>query len=239
MNDKILVVEDEISLQETLSYNLRHEGYQVEIAGDGVDGLRLAKEFHPDLVLLDVMLPRMDGFEVCKNLRADMDMPILMLTARADEIDRVVGLEIGADDYIVKPFSMRELMARIKTRLRLYHQLVDSRNKTEKISFIRSDLIEAGDLVLDIKRHEVRKNKLPLQLKPKEFDLLCYLIENSDRAVSRQRILEEVWGWDYIGDSRTVDVHVRWLRSKIEDDPSKPNKILTVPGVGYRFESQP
>jgi len=234
MGEKILIVEDEEILQETLSFNFKREGYEVETAGDGVEGLRLARTWQPDLVILDVMLPLLDGFEVCKALRAETDIPILLLTARVEEIDRVVGFEIGADDYITKPFSMRELIARVKTRLKVYHRLsstVPAKERDEP-----SDEIVVGNLVIDQKRHEIRIDDKVLKLKPKEMDLLCYLVENRGRAVSRETILEKVWGWDYYGGSRTVDVHIRWLRSKIEVDPAKPTRLVTVPGLGYRFE---
>lgn len=231
--DKILVVEDEISLRETLAYNFSHEGYEVQASGDGLEGLGIARSWHPDLILLDVMLPGMDGFEICKALRSETDIPILLLTARADEIDRVVGLEIGADDYIIKPFSMRELGARVKLRLKTYHQLqagrvVESPGEMEIMKF--------NDLMVDKGRHEVSLHGNPLPLKPREYELLIYLMENQGRVVTREMVLEQVWGWDYIGGSRTVDVHIRWLRSKIEADPGKPVRIITVPGVGYRFE---
>jgi DNA-binding response OmpR family regulator len=233
MPEKILIVEDEISLQETLAYNLKRQGYEVLIAGDGLTGLDLARKEHPDIILLDVMLPGMDGFEVCRELRKEMDTPILILTARDDEIDRVVGLELGADDYITKPFSMRELMARIKVRLRVSHLLQDKAaaapaEETEELKF--------GNLVIDLKRHEVQLENAPLALKPKEFDLLFYLAHNQGRVISRETLLEQVWGWDYVGDSRTVDVHIRWLREKIEKDPQTPERIITVRGAGYRFE---
>lgn len=234
MAEKILVVEDEKVLQETLAYNLKKEGYETRTAGDGVEGLKLAREWQPDLVLLDVMLPLLDGFEVCKRIRADSDIPILLLTARAEEIDRVIGFEIGADDYVTKPFSMRELMARVKTRLKVHERLranqgVDGALKIE-------DELTLGNLVIDRKRHEIRIDGEALQLKPKEMELLCFLVENKGRAMSREIILEKVWGWDYYGGSRTVDVHIRWLRSKIEADPAKPKRLVTVPGLGYRFE---
>jgi DNA-binding response OmpR family regulator len=236
MVDKILIIEDEISLQETLAYNLKHEGYDVNISGNGLDGLELARSWKPDLILLDVMLPIMDGFEVCKILRNETDIPIIILTARADEIDRVVGLEIGADDYMVKPFSMRELFVRIKTRLRVSHQLQDLKTggggKSEPIK----EEFVFGNLILDRMRHEVRLNGTPIQLKPKEYELLAYLVENQGRALSRDLILEKVWGWDFAGESRTVDVHIRWLRSKVETDANHPRRIVTVRGAGYRFE---
>ena len=234
MPETILVVEDEPSLQETLAYNLKKEGYTVEAVGDGREALDLARSLKPDLVVLDLMLPGLDGFEVTRILRKEMTVPILMLTARDDEIDRVVGLEVGADDYLTKPFSMRELMARVKAQLRrarLIREEVGSQAVVmlqEKLSF--------GNLVVNQTRREVTLNDEPLQLKPKEYELLLFLAEHKGQMLSREFILERVWGWDYIGDSRTVDVHVRWLRQKIESDPAKPERIVTVRGGGYRFE---
>lgn len=236
MTDKILVVEDEINLQETLAYNLKLEGYSVQVSGNGREGLEIARSWQPDLMLLDVMLPEINGFEILKILRREMDIPILILSARADEVDRVVGFEIGADDYIIKPFSMRELMARVETRLRLYHQLRAGRQTDENPQSNQSEEIAINNLIIDTRRHEVRLDGQSLALKPKEFDLLKYLAENRGRALTREAILEEVWGWSYIGNDRTVDVHIRWLRSKIEPDPRHPTRILTVPSVGYRFE---
>ena len=234
MPETILVVEDEPSLQETLVYNLKKEGYTVEAVGDGMVALESARRLKPDLIVLDLMLPGIDGFEVCRILRKEMNTPVLMLTARDDEIDRVVGLEVGADDYLTKPFSMRELMARVKAQLRrarlireeLWKQSAET--PQEKISF--------DNLVINQTRREVILNEGPLPLKPKEYELLLFLAEHRGQMLSRGFILERVWGWDYIGDSRTVDVHVRWLRQKIEADPGKPERIITVRGGGYRFE---
>jgi DNA-binding response OmpR family regulator len=234
MSPKVLIVEDEQVLLETLAYNLHKEGYTVKSADSGEDGLDLAREWMPDLILLDVMLPGMDGFEVCKRIRQEQDTPLLLLTARADEIDRVIGFEIGADDYITKPFSMRELLARVKTRLKAYQKFQEKRKS--EIDFSSEEEITTGNLVIDQKRQEIRLRGKVLELKPKEKDLLCYLVEHKGRAVTREAILENVWGWDYIGESRTVDVHIRWLRSKIEEVPSKPVRLVTVPGVGYRFD---
>ena len=236
MAEKILVVEDEIALQETLVYNLEKQGYQVEVAGDGRSALEKARLFQPDLMILDIMLPEMDGFEVCRVLRQEMNTLVLMLTARDDEIDRVVGLEVGADDYMTKPFSMRELMARVKAllrRLRLYKQgLDDAAAGGQKPNLI----LKFGNLLLDSARREVYIDENLLPLKPKEYELLLFMAEHRGRVLSREMILERVWGWDYIGDSRTVDVHVRWLRKKIEPDPANPIFIITVRGAGYRFD---
>jgi DNA-binding response OmpR family regulator len=231
MSDKILIVEDELTLQETLAYNLEHQGYQVFTASDGNKAIEMAKECDPDLILLDIMLPGIDGFEVCRILRKDMLVPILMLTARDDEIDRVVGLEVGADDYLTKPFSMRELVARVKALLRRVRQM-QSNNPAEE----KHQIFDFGNLRIDESRHEVSLDENPINLKPKEYDLLLYLAYHRGHILSREQILEEVWGWDYFGDSRTVDVHVRWLREKIESDPAKPNRIITIRSAGYRFE---
>lgn len=235
MTEKILVVEDELSLQETLAYNLIKQGYEVDTAGDGIAALDKARQLHPDLIVLDLMLPGMDGFEVCRILRQEMTTPVLMLTARDDEIDRVVGLEVGADDYITKPFSMRELMARVKAMLRRV-RLVREEAAATGGSNSTNQRYTFEELVIDVSRHEVRNHDKVLALKPKEFELLHFLARHRGQVLSREHILEKVWGWEYIGDSRTVDVHIRWLREKIEDEPAKPQRIVTVRGAGYRFE---
>lgn len=235
MTEKILVVEDELSLQETLAYNLIRQGYEVETVGDGIAALDKARQLHPDLIVLDLMLPGMDGFEVCRILRQEMTTPVLMLTARDDEIDRVVGLEVGADDYITKPFSMRELIARVKAMLRRV-RLVREETAATGGSNSTDQRYTFEELVIDVSRHEVRNHDKVLALKPKEFELLHFLARHRGQVLSREHILEKVWGWEYIGDSRTVDVHIRWLREKIEDDPAKPQRIITVRGAGYRFE---
>lgn len=233
MSEKILIVEDEITLQETLAYNLRKLGYIVEIAGDGESALATARKSKPDLIVLDVMLPILDGFEVCRILRQEMNIPILMLTAKDEEIDRVIGLEMGADDYITKPFSMREFLARVKAhlrRVRLIREEVDSEDALGK------EIFHLDNLTLNLTRREVLKEDKPLSLKPKEFDLLLYLTRHRGQVLSREKILEQVWGWEFSGGSRTVDVHIRWLREKIEEDPALPTRIVTVRGTGYRFE---
>lgn len=232
MAEKILIVEDELTLQETLAYNLKHQGYKVETANDGPSAVEKAKKIEPDLILLDIMLPGMDGFEVCRTLRKDMSVPIIMLTARDDEIDRVVGLEVGADDYLTKPFSMRELIARVKALLRRVHIMHEANHENES----GHKIIEVNNLTIDETRHEVMIDSNPLELKPKEYDLLVYLAHHRGQVLSREKILEDVWGWDYFGDSRTVDVHVRWLREKIEENSSKPKRIITIRSTGYRFE---
>jgi len=237
MVETILVVEDEISLQETLTYNLKKQGYLVHTASTGTLALQVAREKKPDLILLDIMLPEMDGFEVCRTLRQEMNTPVLMLTARDDEIDRIVGLEVGADDYLTKPFSMRELMARVKAmlrRVRLIHE--DTLARAASLDTSSGGVVVFGNLEMNSTRHEVLLNGTPLALKPKEYELLNYLAIHRGHALTRENILEKVWGWDFIGDSRTVDVHVRWLREKIEEEPAAPLRIVTVRGAGYRFE---
>ncbi len=235
MAEKILVVEDEVSLQETLAYNLTKQGYEVETVGDGSAALEVARRLKPDLILLDIMLPGMDGFEVCRILRNEMSTPVLMLTARDDEIDRVVGLEVGADDYLTKPFSMRELIARVKAMLRRVRIIREEVNATH--SEIADRMIyDFGNLRIDVGRREVRRDDQIIHIKPKEYELLFYLAKHKNQVLSRDQILESVWGWDYVGDSRTVDVHVRWLREKVEKDPGNPQRIITVRGAGYRFE---
>ncbi len=236
MSEKILVVEDELTLQETLVYNLKRQGYEVEAVGDGLLALEAARRIHPDLILLDLMLPGMDGFEVCRILRQEMNTPILMLTARDEEIDRVVGLELGADDYMSKPFSMRELLARVKARLRLVRLIREEVGSQAAAGPMLGAPLSFEDLTLDLNRRELRLNNQPVPLKPKEFELLAFLAQHKGQVLTREFILEKVWGWDYIGDSRTVDVHVRWLREKIEPDPASPRRIVTVRGAGYRFD---
>ena len=235
MPETILIVEDELSLQETLAYNLKKEGYTVETVGDGRAALECARRLKPDLIVLDIMLPEMDGFEVARILRKEMSTAILMLTARDDEIDRVVGLEVGADDYLTKPFSMRELMARVKSQLRRARLLREEMGKSTTIAPAH-EVLTFDNLVINLTRREVLLEGEPIQIKPKEYELLLFLAEHRRQMLSREFILERVWGWDFIGDSRTVDVHVRWLRQKIEADYSNPTRIVTVRGGGYRFE---
>jgi DNA-binding response OmpR family regulator len=231
---QILVVEDETSLREALAYNLTRQEYTVEAVGDGPSALEAARRLQPDLILLDLMLPGIDGFEVCRILRQEMNIPILILTARDEEIDRVIGLEIGADDYITKPFSMRELMARVKAHLRrerlIREEVVVEQEATPK------NVLHFDNLAIDLIRREVLLDGKPLSLKPKEFDLLLFLARHRGQALSREYLLEQVWGWEFSGGTRTVDVHVHWLRDKIEVVPSQPTRIITVRGSGYRFE---
>ncbi len=237
MSEKILVVDDEISLQETLAYNLKKQGYDVKTTGDGTEAIELAREWSPEVIILDVMLPGLDGFEICRILRREMSTPILMLTARDDEIDRVVGLEVGADDYLAKPFSMRELIARVKAllrRVRLIREEAAAREGEDGKP--KPETLDFGNLQIDMTRHEIKIDDKVVAFKPKEYELLTFFAQHQGQVLSREFILERVWGWDFIGDSRTVDVHVRWLREKIEQDPGNPRRIVTVRGAGYRFE---
>jgi DNA-binding response OmpR family regulator len=239
MESKILVVEDDNTLFVMLEYNLSRQGYQVVTAKDGRSGLTFARQEKPDLIVLDVMLPGIDGFEVCRILRKEFSFPILMLTARTEEVDKIVGLEMGADDYLTKPFSMRELLARVKALLRrvdLIREALNSENASATDLEESIPLLTFDNLEIDQNRREVRLNAEPLRLKPKEFDLILFLARHQGIALSRDLILERVWGWTYDGNSRTVDVHVRWLREKIEADPGNARRILTVRGIGYRFD---
>ena len=228
---RVLVVEDEENLLAALKYNLEREGYAVTTAVDGPQGLDFARAVNHDLVILDIMLPGLDGLEVCRAIRRESSVPIIMLTAKAEEVDRIVGLELGADDYVTKPFSMRELMARAKAMLRRSRMGQDSPDGPASPETIR-----AGDLVVDLTGHTAVLGDRTLELKPREFELLALLMSNRGRAFTRDQLLQRLWGQDYVGDSRTVDVHVRWLREKIEAEPGKPKRIITIRGVGYRFE---
>tara|TARA_B100000686_G_scaffold355385_1_gene474211 strand:+ start:11194 stop:11907 length:714 start_codon:yes stop_codon:yes gene_type:complete len=226
----ILVVEDDPNIQEALRYSLEKENYRLILADDGDIALTLAQNHSPDLVLLDIMLPGIDGLAVCKRIREENNVPIIMLTAKTEEIDKVLGLELGADDYITKPFSMRELIARIKVQLR--HS--NSKNGTPKVN--ATDILNFGNLVVDTYSYTAKLNDVQLNLRPREFNLLTFLMRNKGKALTRHQILEALWGHDYIGDTRTVDVHIRWLRQKLETKPGKPLRIVTVRGIGYRFD---
>lgn len=235
-SETILVVEDEFSLRETLSYALRKQGYEVCPVVDGSSALDHVRESAPDLILLDLMIPKVDGIQVCKTLRAEgFENPILMVTAKADEIDKVIGLEIGADDYISKPFSMRELIARVRSHLRRTRSLREELERNRD-TIDPTNVLTFSDLEIDRTRREVKLHAEPIALKPQEYELLVFFAEHKGQMLSREFILERLWGWDYIGDSRTVDVHVRWLRQKIEKDPSIPSRLVTIRGGGYRFE---
>ena len=226
---KILIVEDDHNLLDTIKYNLRKEGYEVITAADGAKALTTARTEKPDLIILDVMLPEVSGLEVCRILRKETTTPILMLTARVEETDKVVGLETGADDYMTKPFSLRELIARVRAMLRRTRM---AETKTE----VKADTMTIGDIKIDIARHQVAKGGTNLELTPKEFDLLAFLAGNKGFVFNRDQLLEKVWGYEFAGDTRTVDVHIRWLRQKLEDNPEKPTHVITVRGTGYKVE---
>ena len=226
---KLLLVEDEKSIAEGLAITLEAEGFQVAWVKDGLDAIPAWERVRPDLVVLDLMLPGMSGTEICRTLRSRSDVPIIMLTAREAEVDRVVGLELGADDYVTKPFSTRELVARIKAILRrapLTEQL------EEEVP------VEASGVRVDRVRHEVQVDGSSVELPPKEFDLLAYLVEHAGRVLTRGQLIDEIWGSDYVGDTKTLDVHIRRLRTRIEQDPHEPIRIQTVRGVGYRFSDR-
>ncbi|MCR4430323.1 MAG: response regulator YycF [Tepidanaerobacteraceae bacterium] len=229
MNETVLVVDDEKPIVDILKYNLTKEGYNVLMAYDGEEALKAAETGNPDLVLLDIMLPKIDGFSVCKKLREKMTCPIIMLTAKGEEVDKVLGLELGADDYVTKPFSMRELMARVKANLR--RNVMAEPTGQQKI-------IKIKDLELDLKSYQLKKKGVPLDLTFREFELIKFLATQAGQVFSREKLLEEVWGYEYYGDIRTVDVTVRRLREKVEDDPANPAYILTKRGIGYYFPKQ-
>ncbi len=223
---KILVVDDELSIVESVKYNLEREGFKTVTASDGEEALRVFDKEQPDLIILDLMLPKLGGEAVCKQIRKDSEVPIIMLTAKGTEIDRVVGLEIGADDYVTKPFSMRELIARVRAVLK----------RIVAKSTAQEWYITAGPFELDRKGHEIRLSGKPLELTLKEFQLLEVLIANAGQVLTRDVLLSRVWGDDYYGDTKTLDVHIRRLRKKVEEDPSRPGLVQTVRGVGYRLE---
>lgn len=231
---KILVVDDEAHIVELVRFNLEKEGYRVIAASDGSEAVRMAREEGPDLIILDVMLPEIDGFEVCRMIQRDSatgEIPIIMLTARGEEIDKILGLEIGADDYMTKPFSPRELLARVKARLR-------RAARNQQTAEGSGGVIRVDKLVLDPQRFEVFLDGSKLDLTPKEFELLKMLAQGRGRVLTRDYLLENIWGYEYIGDSRTVDVHIRHLRQKIEADPANPQYIETVRGIGYKFKEK-
>jgi len=231
LNETILVVDDEKTIVDILKYNLSKEGYNVLVAYDGDEAVKIGLEANPDLILLDIMLPKQDGFSVCKKLREKITSPIIMLTARGEEVDKVLGLELGADDYITKPFSIRELKARVKANLRRVAILKPENQNPE-------DVIKVGDLELDLKSYVVRKRGKPLELTFREYELFKYLATQPGQVFTREKLLEEVWGFEYFGDIRTVDVTVRRLREKVEDDAANPTYIITKRGVGYYFKKQ-
>jgi DNA-binding response OmpR family regulator len=247
----ILVVDDEPTLRDTVAYTLRKEGYRVELAGTGHEALQSARRHPVDAVVLDIMLPGMDGLQVCRTLRSESTVPILLLSAKGEEIDRVVGLEVGADDYLTKPFAMRELLARIRAMLRRVEMMTPSSTQSTHAPVAAENLpavgerggsdtaiegpVVLGDLVVDRARRRATLDGSELKLRPKEFDLLHYLAGHPGIVHTREHLLRRVWGYDFPVDTRTVDVHVRWLRQKIERDPSDPKRLQTVRGVGYRL----
>lgn len=231
---RVLVVEDDQAIREAVAYNLARDGHEVLVAADGAEGLEIARRDGPDLVVLDVMLPRMSGLDVCRMLRAETPIPILMLTARDAEADVVQGLDLGADEYVTKPFSMRELRARVTSLLR--RDRLSRRAGLEESEESADDTIVVGALSLSRSRHEVTKEGRVIALRPREFALLEFLMRHPGQVFTRDAILEQVWDISYPGESRTVDVHVRWLREKIEDDPANPAHLLTVRSVGYKFQ---
>ena len=226
--EKILIVDDEEHIVELLDFNLKNTGYETFIAVDGIEAVKIAKEEKPNLILLDLMIPGMDGFDVCKEIKKDKDMKntsIIMLTAKGEELDKILGLELGADDYMTKPFSVRELLARVKAVLR----------RTSTFNEEENDVYESKSLKIDFERHEVNINEKKVDLTLKEFELLKILIKNKGKILKREMLLDKIWGYEYIGETRTVDVHIRYLRKKIEEDDKNPKFIETIRGVGYRF----
>ena len=230
---KVLVVEDEKSFVEALKVGLDREGFDVKVAEDGLMALELFRTFKPDLILLDVMLPKISGLDVCKEIRTESKVPIIMVTAKGEEIDTVVGLEVGADDYVTKPYRLREVVARMRSLLRRSNWS----DETEAVSEGR--VITVSDIQIDIDKYEVKVRNEILDFPLKEFELLLLLLENAGRVLTRDVLIDRVWGFDYVGDTKTLDVHIKRLRSKVEKDPSKPMSIITVRGVGYKFVDTP
>ena len=224
----ILVVEDEEAFVEALTVGLKREGFRVQVARDGAEALAVFDAVAPDLVLLDVMLPKVSGIDVCRELRSRSKVPIIMVTAKAAEIDTVVGLEVGADDYVTKPYRLRELVARMRAVLR--------RRPVAEPAVLSGESMTVGDVTIDPEGHEVLVRGEPVSLPLKEFELLALLVENAGRVLPRETLIDRVWGLDYVGDTKTLDVHVKRLRSKIEDDPSRPTRIVTIRGLGYKYE---
>ena len=231
---KLLVVEDDNTLREVICYNLRNEGYEVLEAVDGAAAVEQYRSGNPSLVILDLMLPVMNGLEVCRIIQSEKRTPVIMVTAKAGEVDKVVGLELGADDYVTKPFSMRELLARIQAVLR---RTVNNEKQDDKAVKASKETLQAGDIRVDVSRHIVTRNNQPVDLNPKEYELLTFLMGHVGQVIGREQLLKAVWGYDYFGSARTVDVHMRWLRQKLEADPDKPVHLLTVRGYGYKFEA--
>ena len=225
----ILVVEDEESFVEALTVGLKREGFRVRVARDGVEALELFDLVQPDLILLDVMLPRISGIDVCREIRSRSQVPIIMVTAKSSEIDTVVGLEVGADDYVSKPYRLRELVARMRAALR--------RAPRSEEPVWSTGTLEVGDVRLDPERHEVFVRGEPVTMPLKEFELLAFLLDDAGRVLTREVLIDRIWGADYVGDTKTLDVHIKRLRAKVEVDPSKPNRIVTIRGLGYKFDT--
>jgi two-component system, OmpR family, response regulator RegX3 len=225
----VLLVEDEHSFVEALTVGLKREGFRVQVARDGAEAIDLFESVRPDLVLLDVMLPKVSGIDVCRELRRRSQVPIIMVTAKGSEIDTVVGLEVGADDYVTKPYRLRELVARMRAVLR--------RRSSEATTTSSGEVLEVGDVRLDPERHEVEIRGDQVRLPLKEFELLEILLANAGRVLPRETLIDRVWGADYVGDTKTLDVHVKRLRGKVEDDPSAPSRIVTIRGLGYKYDS--
>ncbi len=237
----ILVVDDEPALRETISYSLRRDGYHVVVAADGPSAIANTRTHKPDLILLDVMLPGLDGLQVCRAIRTESNVPIIMVSAKGEEVDRVLGLEIGADDYLTKPFAMRELLARVRANLRRVQMGSDEnvhKDGSDEPGKSEAPFV-SGTIEIDFPRRQTTIAGEIVPMKPKEFDLLYYLVRRPGLVLSREALLREVWGYDYPVDTRTVDVHIRWLRQKLEDDPANPKRIETVRGFGYRFVPEP
>jgi two-component system, OmpR family, response regulator RegX3 len=230
----VLVVEDEASFVEALQIGLSREGFRVEVAGDGVEALERFKQVKPDVVLLDVMLPRVSGLDVCRQIRAQSSVPIIMVTAKSGEIDTVVGLEVGADDYVTKPYRIRELVARIRALLRRA-----SGDSTDEVEPAATSTLRVGDVTLDPEAHRLTVRGTEVAVPLKEFEVLHLLLANAGRVLTREVLIDRVWGSDYVGDTKTLDVHIKRLRSKVEVDPSAPTRIVTIRGLGYKYERLP
>jgi two-component system response regulator RegX3 len=224
----VLIVEDEVSFSDALAYLLKKESYEVEVAVNGAEAIERFQTFNPDLILLDLMIPEVSGTEVCRVIRSTSQVPIIMLTAKDSEIDKVVGLELGADDYVTKPYSSRELLARMKAVMR--------RNSGESVGLEEGALLTAGSVRMDIDKHQVTVNSVAVTFPLKEFELLEFLMRNSGRVLTRSQLIDRIWGNDYFGDTKTLDVHIKRLRSKIESEPSNPTRLVTIRGLGYKYE---
>lgn len=231
MKNRVLIAEDEKPISDIIKFNLEKEGYEIITAYDGEDALKKALNEQLELIILDIMLPSMDGFEICKRVREKSSVPIIMVTAKEEEVDKILGLELGADDYITKPFSIRELVARVKANVRRQEMNINA-DQQEK------EIIKNKDLSIDLKKYEVKKGSTSIDLTVREFELLKFLAKQKDQVFSREQLLERVWGYEYYGDIRTVDVTVRRLREKVEDDSSNPTYIMTKRGVGYYFKGE-